>query len=93
MVVRFTTIGHSNRRLDEFLAMLRGAQVDIVIDVRSFPRSRLISIACQAISSKPRLTIGTAPRSEDVGVSSRASRKNSTQCGGCRAFTIMPIMR
>jgi uncharacterized protein (DUF488 family) len=40
MVVRFTTIGHSNRRLDEFLAMLRGAQVDIVIDVRSFPRSR-----------------------------------------------------
>lgn len=40
MVAQFTTIGHSNRPLDEFLAMLRGAQVKILIDVRSFPRSR-----------------------------------------------------
>ena len=36
----FTTIGHSNRSLDEFLTMLRGARVRILIDVRSFPRSR-----------------------------------------------------
>jgi uncharacterized protein (DUF488 family) len=36
----FTTIGHSNRSLDEFLAMLRTAGVGILIDVRSFPRSR-----------------------------------------------------
>ncbi len=40
MVAQFTTIGHSNRSLDEFLDMLRAAQVDLLIDVRSFPRSR-----------------------------------------------------
>jgi uncharacterized protein (DUF488 family) len=40
MVARFTTIGHSNRSLDEFLAILRDAQVRMLIDVRSFPRSR-----------------------------------------------------
>jgi len=39
-VAAFTTIGHSNRTLDEFLGMLREAQVSLVIDVRSFPRSR-----------------------------------------------------
>lgn len=37
----FTTIGHSKRSLDEFLTMLRDARVRILIDVRSFPRSRL----------------------------------------------------
>ena len=40
MVAQFTTIGHSNRSLDEFLAMLREAQVGLLVDVRSFPRSR-----------------------------------------------------
>jgi uncharacterized protein (DUF488 family) len=37
---QFTTIGHSNRSLEEFLAMLRDAQVDLLVDVRAFPRSR-----------------------------------------------------
>ena len=40
MVAQFTTIGHSTRSLDEFLDMLRDAQVGLLIDVRSFPRSR-----------------------------------------------------
>lgn len=39
-VAQFTTIGHSNRTLGEFLTMLRDAQVQTLIDVRSFPRSR-----------------------------------------------------
>ena len=34
------TIGHSTRTIDEFVALLRQAGVDMVIDVRSFPRSR-----------------------------------------------------
>ncbi len=34
------TIGHSNRPLDAVLALLRGSGVDLVIDVRRFPRSR-----------------------------------------------------
>lgn len=40
MVARFTTIGHSNRSLEEFLGMLGAARVDLLVDVRSFPRSR-----------------------------------------------------
>ncbi|SEH63527.1 DUF488 family protein [Paracoccus alkenifer] len=40
MVAQFTTIGHSNRSLDHFTRMLREAGVAMVVDVRSFPRSR-----------------------------------------------------
>ena len=40
MATGFTTIGHSTRDLDEFLGMLRAARVDLLVDVRSFPRSR-----------------------------------------------------
>lgn len=40
MTLRFTTIGHSNRTLDQFLDILRAAGADMVADVRSFPRSR-----------------------------------------------------
>lgn len=36
----FTTIGHSNRSLDEVIDMLRMARVEMLVDVRSFPRSR-----------------------------------------------------
>ncbi len=34
------TIGHSTRTLTEFVALLRQADVTLVVDVRSFPRSR-----------------------------------------------------
>lgn len=34
------TIGHSNRSFDCFAQMILGAEVDMVIDVRTFPRSR-----------------------------------------------------
>jgi uncharacterized protein (DUF488 family) len=40
MAAQFATIGHSTRGLDEFLSMLRAARVDLLVDVRSFPRSR-----------------------------------------------------
>lgn len=40
MAARFTTIGHSNRDLAEFLAMLGEAAVTQLVDVRAFPRSR-----------------------------------------------------
>jgi uncharacterized protein (DUF488 family) len=40
MVAQFATIGHSNRSLDEFVGMLAEAQVQLLVDVRSFPRSR-----------------------------------------------------
>jgi uncharacterized protein (DUF488 family) len=40
MTAWFTTVGHSNRSLDEFLQLLLEAQVGLLIDVRSFPQSR-----------------------------------------------------
>ncbi|PVA10121.1 DNA repair protein [Pelagivirga sediminicola] len=40
MSTGFTTIGHSTRDLAEFAGMLRDAQVNVVADVRSFPKSR-----------------------------------------------------
>ncbi|MBN6152560.1 DUF488 domain-containing protein [Xanthomonas sp. AmX2] len=36
----FFSVGHSTRPLDEFLAILRGAQVTQLADVRAFPYSR-----------------------------------------------------
>lgn len=40
MAKPFFTIGHSTRPMDEFVDLLRHANVDLVIDVRSIPRSR-----------------------------------------------------
>ena len=40
MSAQFTTIGHSNRDLGEFLGMLRAAGIGTLVDVRAFPRSR-----------------------------------------------------
>jgi uncharacterized protein (DUF488 family) len=34
------SIGHSNRQLDDFLAVLTDAAIECVVDVRTFPRSR-----------------------------------------------------
>jgi uncharacterized protein (DUF488 family) len=36
----FYTIGHSTRRLDEFAGLLRSPGVDLIVDVRTIPRSR-----------------------------------------------------
>lgn len=36
----FLTIGHSNRSLDELIEMLHAAQVSLLVDVRTLPRSR-----------------------------------------------------
>jgi uncharacterized protein (DUF488 family) len=40
MAKPFFTIGHSTRPMDEFVDLLRQANVDLVVDVRSVPRSR-----------------------------------------------------
>jgi uncharacterized protein (DUF488 family) len=37
---RFYSIGHSNRGVEEFREMLTAAQVQLLVDVRSFPMSR-----------------------------------------------------
>jgi uncharacterized protein (DUF488 family) len=39
-VYPFFTIGHSTRSLDEFVDLLRRAEITLVADVRTVPRSR-----------------------------------------------------
>lgn len=40
MTARFTSVGHSNRTFDAFIGILRHANIGLLVDVRSFPRSR-----------------------------------------------------
>lgn len=35
-----STVGHTNRSVDELLALLDGAGIETIVDVRSYPRSR-----------------------------------------------------
>ena len=37
---RIYTIGHANRPLDRFIAILQSFAIDLVVDVRTIPRSR-----------------------------------------------------
>lgn len=39
-MARFSTVGHSNRSFEVFRSILQSARVEVVADVRSFPRSR-----------------------------------------------------
>ena len=39
-LTRLLTIGHSNRTLEDFLAILQAHGVELLVDVRTFPRSR-----------------------------------------------------
>ncbi len=40
MNLPFFTIGHSNRSLEEFAALLSSADIGLVVDIRTIPRSR-----------------------------------------------------
>ena len=40
MVAPFFTIGHSTRKIEQFIELLHASRVSLVIDVRSIPRSR-----------------------------------------------------
>jgi uncharacterized protein (DUF488 family) len=40
MALPFLTVGHSNRSLDDFIALLRAADVALLVDIRTIPRSR-----------------------------------------------------
>ncbi len=42
------TIGHSNHSLEHFLSLLRGQEMEVLVDVRSHPRSRYVEWADQA---------------------------------------------
>jgi uncharacterized protein (DUF488 family) len=40
MTTPFFTIGHSTRAIEEFIGLLQGSDVQVVVDVRTIPRSR-----------------------------------------------------
>ena len=40
MTLPFFTIGHSNRRIEEFIDLLRQAQIELLVDIRKIPMSR-----------------------------------------------------
>ena len=40
MTLPFFTVGHSNRSLEEFIELLVSAEIEVLADVRKFPRSR-----------------------------------------------------
>ncbi len=40
-MIQIFTIGHSNRKWDEFVSLLQDNQVDIVVDVRRYPGSKI----------------------------------------------------
>lgn len=40
MNLPFYTIGHSTRTLEEFVGLLRAAEVALVVDIRTVPKSR-----------------------------------------------------
>jgi uncharacterized protein (DUF488 family) len=40
IAIPFLTIGHSRRPIGEFIDLLAASEVDLIVDVRSFPRSR-----------------------------------------------------
>ncbi len=39
-VLRFVSLGHSTKTLNDFVALVRGARIGAVTDIRRFPRSR-----------------------------------------------------
>ncbi|MGM8885489.1 DUF488 domain-containing protein [Psychrobacter sp. 1U2] len=60
MTTTFYTIGHSTRSLDELIDMLQAADIELLVDVRSFPRS----------STNPHFNIDTLPQAlSQVGIS------------------------
>ncbi len=71
------TIGHSTRGGDELIGLLREAGVDMLVDVRSFPRSR----------TNPQFNIDTLPavlESEGIGYRHMAAlggRRNKQDLG------------
>lgn len=71
MRLPFFTIGHSNRRLEDFVELLSESRVDCVVDVRKVPRSR----------ANPQFNEETLPRAL---ASSNITYQHVAELGGLR---------
>jgi len=89
MATGFTTIGHSNRGLDEFLQILRQAQAEALVDVRSFLRSRtnpVFDIEQLPGNLATKSTIGITRRLAGGDPGNGPSILGSTRCGEFQSF-------
>lgn len=65
---RLFTVGHSNRSLADFLALLAEARIELLVDVRRFPNSRRWPWFAGAALAASLLPVGIAYRHEpDLG--------------------------
>lgn len=91
------TIGHSTRTLEEFVALLRVAEVTMLVDVWSVPRSRtnrtIISRPCPKPWPPIRSATGKSRRWVGSARNHRRSRLRPMRCGSIEVSTIMRIMR
>jgi uncharacterized protein (DUF488 family) len=62
------TVGHSNHEEQDFLELLRGAGVELIVDVRANPRSRYPQFNRSALAGTMKAAgIGYAPLGADLG--------------------------
>src|ERR1700682_6216091 len=91
------TIGHSTRTIGEFVALLRQAAVDLLIDVRSVPRSRTNPQFNAELCRKRSLTLGSptviCPPLAVCATEQRERYHRPIRSGGPRLFETTPITR
>jgi len=96
MTSPFFTIGHSNRSLAEFVALLRSARVGRVVDIRKMPMSRanpqFNRDALPAVLSEMQIGSSMSRRSTGFAVAGRPCRPRSMASGGTGASTTTPTM-
>jgi uncharacterized protein (DUF488 family) len=89
MALTFFTIGHSTRAIGEFIEMLAASEIDLVVDVRTVPRSRInpqydretlpASLSGSQIAYEHIAELGgLRPRSRDIASSVNGFWKNQS---------------
>ena len=80
MALPFFTVGHSTRSIREFVELLTASDVDLIVDVRSVPRSR----------TNPQYNLETLPKSL---LEFQIAYEHMAELGGLRprAHDIAPI--
>ena len=92
----FFTVGHSTRTIEEFVHLLRAAEVSLVADIRTIPRSRTnpqynLDALPENLAA---FQIGyTCQRSEACGESQKPRQKMPMVSGKTAAFETMLTTR
>ena len=91
------TIGHSTRTIEEFVALLRQVVVDLLVDVRSIPRSRTnpqfnADALPEALWTQASPTVIWRPLA-DYGTGTRERCHRPIRSGGSPPSGTMPITR